>query len=267
MLLAALERKIGAKFPSGHPVLTWLVEHVTDIITKYMVGIDGKTGYERLFGRPVREEGLEFGETLHWRHRATKDMNVVLDARWSGGVWLGRKWGGVIHQIFAGGKVHEIRGVQRQPRDARWRKEALEAITATPWNRAPAAEGELVVLPPLAPPAAAQGAEDPDEVREPEYNPHRVFIKLGDLELHGFTAGCRRCTLMRNGHKSQGVKHHDACRLRVEQAMRDAANPRLQRAEDRQLGELERRAAAGAAVWAPPAAAPPDAAPEAPAAE
>ena len=57
-----------------------------DVISKYMVGVDGKTSYERLFGRPVREEGLEFGETLHWRHRPAKDMNVVLDARWSSGV-------------------------------------------------------------------------------------------------------------------------------------------------------------------------------------
>ena len=32
--LAALERRIGAKFPSNHPVLTWLVEHVGDVISK-----------------------------------------------------------------------------------------------------------------------------------------------------------------------------------------------------------------------------------------
>jgi hypothetical protein len=242
--LAALERRLGAKFPSGHPVLTWLVEHVGDIVSKYMVGLDGRTAYERLFGRPVREEGLEFGETLHWHHRATRDMNVVLDARWSSGVWLGRRWGGVVHHVFANGKVHEIRGVQRQPRDARWRREALEAVTATPWNREPAAEGELRVLPPLAAPAAAAGAGEP-EVREVEYNPHRPFIKLADLERFGFTAGCRRCTLMREGRKAQGVKHGDECRLRVEQCLRDAGDPRLARAERRALDELERRAAVG----------------------
>ena len=56
--LAALERRIGAKFPSNHPVLTWLVEHVGDVISKYMVVVDGKTAYERLFGRPVREKGV-----------------------------------------------------------------------------------------------------------------------------------------------------------------------------------------------------------------
>ena len=87
-----------------------------------------------------------------------------------------------------------------------------------------------MVLPPLAPPAAAQGAA-PEEVRELGYNPRRVFIKLADLERHGFTAGCRRCGLMRNGLPALGVKHIDACRTRVEQAMRDAAHPRLQRAE------------------------------------
>ncbi len=250
--LAALERKIGAKFPSEHPVLTWLVEHVSDIISKYMVGLDGKTGYERLFGRPVREEGLEFGELLHWHHRPTQDMNVVLDARWSTGVWLGRRWGGVVHQVFANGKVHEIRGIQRQPREARWRKEALEAITVTPWNRRPAAEGELRVLPPLAAPAAAGGAEEP-EVRELEYNPHRVFIKQADLERFGFTQNCRRCILMRSERKAQGVKHGDECRLRVEQCLRDAGDPRVDRAERRALGELQRRAAGAAPPAAPPA--------------
>ena len=89
--------------------------------------------------------------------------------------------GGIIHQIYANGSVHEVRGVQRQPRDLRWRKEALEVIASTSWNREPAAPGagELRVLPPLAPPAAAQGAEvEEPEVHVPEYNPHRVFIRL-----------------------------------------------------------------------------------------
>ncbi len=218
--LAALERRIEGRFPSNHPVLTWLVEHVADVVSKYMVGVDGKTAFERLYGRPVREEGLEFGETLHWRHRPTKDMNVVLDTRWSTGVWLGRKWGGVVHQIFANGSVHEVRGVQRQPRDLRWQKANLEVIASTPWCREPAAPGELRVLPPLAPPAAGAGAEVGEpEVHVPEYNPHRVFIRLDDLERHGFTAGCRRCVLMREGRRAHGVKHRDECRDRVEQAL------------------------------------------------
>ena len=112
----------------------------------------------------MREEALEFGETVHWRNRPERDMNVVLDVRWSSGVWLGRKWGGVIHQVFAGGHIAEGRSVQRQPRDLRWQRAALEAIAVTPWAREPAAhgEGELRILPPLAPRAAAEGEAEPE---------------------------------------------------------------------------------------------------------
>ncbi len=53
---------------------------------------------------------------------------------------------------------------------------------------------------------------------------------------------------MRNGLPALGVKHIDACRTRVEQAMRVVAHPRLERAEGRAQDELERRAHAGAAA-------------------
>ena len=62
--LAALERKAGVLIPTDHPVMTWLVEHVSDVLSKYLLGADGHSAYERLFGKPVREEGLEFGERV-----------------------------------------------------------------------------------------------------------------------------------------------------------------------------------------------------------
>ncbi len=110
-----------------------------------------------------------------------------------------------------------------------------------------------------------QRAEAACGVRGHESRPRGVLVRRGDLERHGFTAGGRRCSLVREGRKSQGVKHGDECRLRVKQAMRDAENPRLHRSEGRALGELERRAA----LPAPEAAEAPEAealaAPEAPA--
>ena len=47
----ALERKLKGNIPSQHPVMTWLVECVADIVTKYMLGVDGRTCYERLFDK------------------------------------------------------------------------------------------------------------------------------------------------------------------------------------------------------------------------
>ncbi len=50
--------------PTKHPVMIWLVENVADVVTKYLQGADGRTAYERLFGKKAHEEGLEFGERV-----------------------------------------------------------------------------------------------------------------------------------------------------------------------------------------------------------
>ena len=60
--------------------MTWLVECVADIVSKYLQGADGRTGCEKLFGKQVREEGLGVGERVLWRKHDSDDMNVVLGA-------------------------------------------------------------------------------------------------------------------------------------------------------------------------------------------
>ena len=49
-----------------HPIMLWLVEHAAELTTKHLVGHDGKTAYTRLFGKPCRDEGFEFGERVHF---------------------------------------------------------------------------------------------------------------------------------------------------------------------------------------------------------
>ena len=112
----------------------WLVEHVSDVLSKYLVGADGHSAYERLFGKQAREEGLEFGERVLYRKRRGQDMNVVLDGRWEPGIWLGRRWGSGTHRVHANGKVIDVRSVQRRPVLERWVAAELAAIRATPWR-------------------------------------------------------------------------------------------------------------------------------------
>ena len=90
----ALERKLGVRFPADHPVLAWVVEAVGDLTTKHLRGHDGRTGYERLFGKAPREEGLELCESVLWRRPKQAGTNALLEARWEAGIWLGRSWGG-----------------------------------------------------------------------------------------------------------------------------------------------------------------------------
>jgi hypothetical protein len=50
----ALEQRLNMKISGKHPVMTWLVEHSADMISKYLVGHDGRTAYERWRGEAVQ---------------------------------------------------------------------------------------------------------------------------------------------------------------------------------------------------------------------
>ena len=113
--MIALERKLGVIIPSGHPVLAWMVEAVSDFISKHLRGQDGPTAFERLYGKPAREEAFELGETVLWRKPKHTGSNVLLEGRWEEGIWLGRKWGSHIHYVSLGREVVETRAVQRRP--------------------------------------------------------------------------------------------------------------------------------------------------------
>jgi hypothetical protein len=227
--LLALERKVGGRFPSAHPCIAWLVEHTSDVVTKYLQGSDGRTAFERLFGKRVHEEALEFGERVQWRKRRAQDSNVVLDARWADGIWLGRKWGTCHHRISVGREVFEVRAVQRRPTAERWNLQLLEGVLALPWKNPAPEEGEeaMRVLPPLEGTAAA-----PPRVRD-EPAPKRVYIRNTDLERWGYTSNCHRCNLMREGRSAAGKAHTEACRARIEEAMRGEEDSRVLAADGR----------------------------------
>jgi hypothetical protein len=161
-----------------------------------------------------------------------------LEPRWRPGVWLGRRWGSATHRIHAGCQVVDARAVQRVPLAERWVADRLAEIRATPWCLAPGPEGAAVVVLPALPvdPAAAPPA--PAEI---EYRPRRVFIRKEDLERWGYTAGCRRCVLTREGNQAQGINHKPECRTRIELAMQDAGDERLTRAEGRRTEDMVRR--------------------------
>ena len=233
----ALERKLGHRVPSKHPLMAWLVEHVADVSTKYLRGIDGRTAYEKLFGKQVHEEGLEFGEKVLWRQRANKDMNVLLEARWTEGLWLGRNWGTPHHRIGDSESVWEARAVQRRPEAQRWCPEPLGAIRATPWRNPalPAGEEPAEVLPPL-PSEERVPARVPDEASRAVKS---VYIRNTDFEKYGYTASCGKCQKMRFGRATRGMAHTSSCRARVELAMAEDDDPLWNEATDRIAHRLE----------------------------
>ena len=233
----ALEAKINARIPAEHPILAWLAEAVGDMVSKHLRGQDGRTAYERLYGKPPREEGLEFGEVVLWRKPKHAGMNVLLEARWEEGIWLGRTWGGITHLIGVGREVKEVRAVQRRPKEERWSVARVQGLLATPWrNPAPADAEEVQVLSPRPP------DDLPDQPRPPASRdgPKQVYIRDEDLMKYGYTVGCRRCALMRDKQPARGIRHSVPCLTRIEAAMEAEGDERLRQANLRRDSELTR---------------------------
>ena len=47
----AIESKIGEPLGQDHPMLPWIVEHSGTVITRYRIGKDGRTAYQRIKGK------------------------------------------------------------------------------------------------------------------------------------------------------------------------------------------------------------------------
>eukprot|EP00969_Alexandrium_andersonii_P058120 2560329-Alexandrium_andersonii.AAC.1 len=78
--------------------MLWLVEHAGGLLAEHLVGHDGRTAFERLFGKACRGDGYEFGEQVHYCVRPG-DMGRSLNPRRESGTWLGRRWGTASHIV------------------------------------------------------------------------------------------------------------------------------------------------------------------------
>lgn len=69
------------------------VEHATGVISKYVVGAGGRTGYERAMGTPCSHEIVEVGQTsAASNRRGPKHMRNTRKAHAGGRIRLGREY-------------------------------------------------------------------------------------------------------------------------------------------------------------------------------
>ena len=224
----ALESRMGVQLPIKHPVMFWLVEHNANIITKYHVGTDGKTGYSNLHGRECREKLVEFGERVMFY--VPRKLRAKLDPRWRYGIWLGR----ALHAdesfvATSDGKVTRARAIVRLVEGARWVTAKILGVQGKPGDKF--SDGLEKIEEDIQP---HLGLDDqPEENMGEDVNskaPMRMIITLRDLEKYGFTKNCPRCNMHQLG-KVSGVNHSEECRLRIYQSMRNASDSKLGKAK------------------------------------
>ena len=64
---SALDARLGSEIRASSNVLPWLVEFAAILVTRYLVGKDGKTPHERSRGKSSKMLDFDFGEQVHFR--------------------------------------------------------------------------------------------------------------------------------------------------------------------------------------------------------
>ena len=71
-------------------VALWLVRWAAMMPSRFLVGKDGKTAYERRRGRKCNIQTEKFGEKVWYKELKSKtEKQHKLDPLWKTGVWLG----------------------------------------------------------------------------------------------------------------------------------------------------------------------------------
>ena len=119
---------------TSHPILPWLVIHAADCLSKYHIGEDGKTAYERLKGKKFSRAIVEFGEKVHYKKNPKGHKENKLDSKWAEGYFLGFYWKTSEALIGTAEGVKRAGTIRRVGAHRRWDAEGLDKIRGVPWQ-------------------------------------------------------------------------------------------------------------------------------------
>ena len=79
------------KIDATHSMWPWIAEHAGFLLTRYEVGRDVKTAYERLKGKSAKVQGMAFAEGTLWKRKRAGGPLGKLTCMWEDGIYLGVK--------------------------------------------------------------------------------------------------------------------------------------------------------------------------------
>ena len=181
-------RTVGSvKIDATHSIWPWIAEHAGFLLTRFEVGRDGKTAYERLKGKSAKVQGMAFAEGILWKR---KRAGGPLTCMWEDGVYVGVK--ATTAEVIVGNRngVWLTRTVRRKPAKERWDRSNLEMVVAVPWRKNeddPKMDGERLKSEVIV---MDEEYKEKLEAEEHVRVPKRVYISRENLEEFGFTARC-----------------------------------------------------------------------------
>ena len=131
------EDRLGAKIPSNHHVLEWLIMYTGTLLTTWHVSGEAQTTrYQRLHGETSRERMPGLGDVVYVF--APSKYRSTWDARCRIGVYLGRNWNSNQNRMgLPSGDVTRARGMVRLVEETRWSMHKIRTQCDDSPQRAP----------------------------------------------------------------------------------------------------------------------------------
>ena len=273
VLKLGLEARLNVELSDQDKIMEWIYVHAPFLVTRYSVGHDGMTPWERLTGSKWHRPAVEIGETVLAKLATRRGGKMLskqkkkLVARSIRAVWVGQV-GRTGEHIVVGpsGDAVRCRTIFRVPEDERWDKDRVLAILGTPRVPAPSKKDPDRITARLVddeeraarprqergPRRAAEASDrsgvglHPPEVRGPRLFEQRKF-RITDrvLEKYGYSDDCKGCSAKRNGLPSEmaGDRAHSAtCRQRLAELMAaDEEDKEIVERDARKFGDADKK--------------------------
>ena len=239
-LKSALDHKYKRQIGAKEPVLAWLINYASVLLSRYNRGADGRTPYERSTGKTWKQLLPEFGETVLYQPLKGERSGSKLDARFEDGVFLGIQEGSAMKYIGTSKCVFRAWTIKRRPESERFEAEIFDSMVGVPWELVPPSVAGMKdrgmrqeISMDL--PADKMGDEPAEERKGKAYVPRGLYIRR-DVELaeFGYTANCDGCAAAKHGLAHR--QHSRACRERIasELSKTEEGKQRLERVRERE---------------------------------
>ena len=201
MLREHVQDKVEVELGASDVIVHWMVRWAAMMVSRFLVGKDGLTAYERRRGRKCRIPVVAFGEKVwHKEIRPGKERANKLESEWREGLWLGHSRRSNEGIIGTREGVVRAYAVKRMDEESRWDAKYLQEMKGTPQQPDPSLPGLAIPIkvnidpPHEESPAPAEGPVD-----ECDRQVRRMRITGVMLQKCGYTEGCDGCRHRRAG--------------------------------------------------------------------
>ena len=231
--------KVGME--SAGNLTVWMIRWAAMLSSRYAVGKDGLTAYERRRGRKCRLPVVIFGEKVWYKElRAHKERRDKIQSEWREGLWLGHSRCSNEHIIGTREGTVRAYAIKRQDEAERWSAEWVQGIQGTPQQPDPTKPGVAIPVKVHFDPPNLESADVPLAAEQPRRQIRRMKLTGAMLEKYGYTEGCEGCRYKRAG-LGEARPHTEECRARISTAMDADEDGRRHKAQEKE--RLDRRIA------------------------